>query len=136
MTAKEYLKQAKHLDAQINSLLREVDYWRDLSTRVSGSSFEAHYNPNRPTEAPFVHALEMIDETQREIDQKLQMLVKLKAEIGRVIDRMPDQEERMVLRYRYLNDCSWEEISALLNVSERTVYRIHGSALQNFSVPE
>ena len=119
MTAKEYLKQAKHLDAQINSLLREVDYWRDLST-----------------EAPFVHALEMIDETQREIDQKLQMLVKLKAEIGRVIDRMPDQEERMVLRYRYLNDCSWEEISALLNVSERTVYRIHGSALQNFSVPE
>lgn len=136
MTAKEYLKQAKHLDAQINSLLREVDYWRDLSTRVSGSGFEAHYNPNRPTEAPFVHALEMIDETQREIDQKLQMLVKLKAEIGRVIDRMPDQEERMVLRYRYLNDCSWEEISALLNVSERTVYRIHGSALQNFSVPE
>lgn len=136
MTAKEYLKQAKLLDAQINSLLREIDYWRDLSTRVSGSSFEAHYNPNRPTEAPFVHALEMIDEAEREIDQKLQMLVKLKAEISRAIDRLSNREERMVLRYRYLNDCSWEEISTLMNVSERTVYRIHGTALQNFSVPE
>lgn len=136
MTAKEYLKQAKLLDAQINSLLREIDYWRDLSTRVSGSSFEAHYNPNRPTEAPFVHALEMIDETEREIDQKLQMLVKLKAEISRAIDRLSNREERMVLRCRYLNDYSWEEISALMNVSERTVYRIHGTALQNFSVPE
>lgn len=136
MTAKEYLKQAKLLDAQINSLLREIDYWRDLSTRVSGSSFEAHYNPNRPTEAPFVHALEMIDETEREIDQKLQMLVKLKAEISGAIDRLSNREERMVLRCRYLNDYSWEEISALMNVSERTVYRIHGTALQNFSVPE
>ncbi len=136
MTAKEYLKQGKLLDVQINSLLREIDYWRDLSTRVSGSSFEVHYNPNRPTEAPFVHALKMIDETEREIDQKLQMLVKLKAEISRAIDRLSNREERMVLRYRYLNDCSWEEISTLMNVSERTVYRIHGTALQNFSVPE
>ncbi|WP_019543596.1 DUF1492 domain-containing protein [Selenomonas bovis] len=136
MTAKEYLKQGKLLDVQINSLLREIDYWRDFSTRVSGSSFEVHYNPNRPTEAPFVHALKMIDETEREIDQKLQMLVKLKAEISRAIDRLSNREERMVLRYRYLNDCSWEEISTLMNVSERTVYRIHGTALQNFSVPE
>ena len=136
MTPKQYLKQAKHLDAQINSLLREVDYWRDLSTRLSGESFEPHYNPNHPTEAPFVHALEMIDETQHKIDQKLQKLVKLKFEISKSIDQLSNQEERMVLRYRYLNDCSWEDISALLNVSERTVYRIHGSALQNFSVPE
>jgi RNA polymerase sigma factor (sigma-70 family) len=78
----------------------------------------------------------MIDETQHKIDRKLQKLVKLKFEISKAIDQLSNQEERMVLRYRYLNDCSWEDISALLNVSERTVYRIHGSALQNFSVPE
>ena len=136
MTPKQYLKQAKHLDAQINSLLREVAYWRALSTRLSSGGFDPHYNPNRPTEAPFVHALEMIEETQRKIDQKLQKLVKLKYEISKAIEQLPDQEERMVLRYRYLNDCSWEDISALLNVSERTVYRIHGSALQHFSLPE
>lgn len=135
MTAKEYLGQAKHLDAQINYHLRELDYWRDLATRVSGSSFEAHYNPNRPTEAPFVHALEMIDETEREIDRKLQRLVTLKAEICAAIDMLASQEEKMVLRYRYLDDCTWEEICRFLHVSERTVYRIHGSALQNFSVP-
>ena len=31
MTAKEYLNQARHLDALINCRLREIDYWRDLS---------------------------------------------------------------------------------------------------------
>ena len=49
MTAKEYLNQARHLDALINCRLREIDYWRDLSSSVSGSNFEPHYNPNKPT---------------------------------------------------------------------------------------
>lgn len=136
MNAKEYLSQAKYLDAQINCHLRELDYWRDLAGRVSGSNFDAHYNPNRPTDAPFVHALEMIDETQNEIDRKLQRLVTLKAEISAAIDGLENQEEKLVLRYRYLDECAWDEISRLLHVSERTVYRLHGTALQNFTVPK
>ena len=40
MTAKEYLNQARHLDALINCRLREIDYWRDLSSSVSGSNFK------------------------------------------------------------------------------------------------
>ena len=47
MTAKEYLNQARHLDALINCRLREIDYWRDLSSSVSGSNFEPHYIPSR-----------------------------------------------------------------------------------------
>ncbi len=39
MTAKEYLNQARHLDALIHCRLREIDYWRDLSSSVSGSQF-------------------------------------------------------------------------------------------------
>ncbi|MBS5544387.1 MAG: sigma-70 family RNA polymerase sigma factor [Lachnospiraceae bacterium] len=136
MNAKEYLSQAKYLDAQINSHLRELDYWRDLAGRVSGSNFEAHYNPNRPTEAPFVHALEMIDGTQNEIDRKLQCLVTLKAEISAAIDKLENQEEKLVLRYRYLDECTWEEIGRMLHMSERSVYRLHGMALKNFTVPE
>ena len=66
MTAKEYLNQARHLDALINCRLREIDYWRDLSSSVSGSNFEPHYNPNKPTEAPFVRCLEKIDAIQSE----------------------------------------------------------------------
>ena len=67
MTAKEYLNQARHLDALINCRLREIDYWRDLSSSVSGSNFEPHYNPNKPTEAPFVRCLEKIDAIQRDV---------------------------------------------------------------------
>ena len=136
MTAKEYLNQARHLDALINCRLREIDYWRELSSSVSGSNFEPHYNPNKPTEVPFVRCLEKIDTIQRDVAEKIAYLVRLKGEINTAIDALEMRDEQLVLRYRYLDDCTWEEISRMLNVSLRTVHRIHGSALQHFSVPE
>ena len=137
MTAKEYLNQARHLDALINCRLREIDYWRDLSSSVSGTRFDGMpHSPNRPTEAPFVRCLEKIDEIQRSVEEKITYLVRLKEEINTAIDKLENRDEQLVLRYRYLDDCTWEVISRMLNVSLRTVHRIHGSALQNFSVPD
>ena len=137
MTAKEYLNQARHLDALINCRLREIDYWRDLSSSVSGMKFDGMpHSPNKPTEAPFVRCLEKIDAIQRDVAEKVAYLVCLKETINAAIDRLASREEQLVLRYRYLDNCSWEEISRMLNVSLRTVHRIHGSALQNFSVPD
>lgn len=136
MTPKEYLNQARHLDALINCRLREIDYWRDLSNSVAGSSFEEHHNPNRPADAPFVRCLEKIDVIQRDVEEKVTHLVSLREDINARIDMLASHEEQMVLRYRYLDNCTWEEIAAMVNVSLRTVHRIHGSALQNFPLPE
>ena len=137
MTAKEYLNQARHLDALINCRLREIDYWKELSSSVSGMRFDGMpHSPTRPTEAPFVRCLEKIDEIQRSVEEKIAYLVRLKEEINTAIDKLESRDEQLVLRYRYLDDCTWEEISRMLNVSLRTVHRIHGSALQNFSVPD
>ena len=60
------------------------------------------------------------------------------AEIAAVVAafKSATREEQLVLRYRYLDNCSWEEISRMLNVSLRTVHRIHGAALQNFIIPD
>lgn len=135
MTTKEYLNQARHLDALIHCRLREIDYWRDLSSSVSGSSFEEHHNPNRPTEAPFVRCLEKIDEIQHSVEEKVAYLICLKEEINKAIDKLDNRDEQLLLRYRYLDNCTWEEIAAMLNVSIRSVHRIHGMALQHFSVP-
>ena len=136
MTAKEYLNQARHLDALINCRLREIDYWKDLSGSVSGMKLDGMpHSPNRPTEAPFVRCLEKIDEIQRDVAQKVELLVAIRDKINTAIDKLADRDEQMVLRYRYLDNLSWTEISMMMNVSERTVYRIHGAALQNFSVP-
>ena len=93
MTAKEYLNQARHLDALINCRLREIDYWRDLSSSVSGMKFDGMpHSPNRPTEAPFVRCLEKIDEIQRDVEDKVAYLVRLKEEINTAIDMLASRD--------------------------------------------
>ena len=137
MTAKEYLNQVRHLEALINCRLREIDYWKDLSSSVSGMRFDGMpHRTNRPTEAPFVRYLEKIEEIQRSVEEKVAQLISLRDEINARIDMLENHEEQALIRYRYIDGCTWEEIGHMLSVSLRTVHRIHGSALQNFSVPD
>lgn len=136
MTPKQYLNQARHLDALINSRLREIDYWKDMSTSISGSSSDGMpHNPNRSTEAHFVKCLAKVEEKQEDVEMKVTWLIRLRDEISSRIDLLHNPSEQLVLRYHYLDNYTWEEIAALMNVSLRTVYRIHGEALQHFSVP-
>ena len=73
---------------------------------------------------------------EQRIDAQINRLVDLRSEINAAIESMENPEERLLLKYRYLKNESWEDISYELNVSYRTVHRIHASALNNFVVPK
>lgn len=73
---------------------------------------------------------------QEKINHEIAPLVDLKAEMEDAIEKLSNVDERLLLRYRYLDNHSWEEIGVLLNASVRTVHCTHSSALQNFSVPD
>ena len=133
MTAKEYLSKVKRLDEAINCRLRELEYWRDLSCRLSGGSFDENYDPNPPTEAPFTRCLEKIDEIERDVNAKVDTLVDLRRAVNRAIDAMDNRDEQILLRCRYLDGLSWEDICRIMNISLRTVHRLHSAALEKFA---
>lgn len=135
MTAKEYLKQAWLLEAEINRLTDKLTYWRSLAFKISSGGFEMNYNVSRPCEASFVDTLAMIEEKEREIDKKLCRLLNLRAEIESQIDKLPNKDERLVLHYRYVDHRAWNDICRQLHVSKRTVFRIQEEALKKIFVP-
>ena len=138
MTAKEYLKQAYLLDKQIQVEVKELEQLREMHGTIQGCSYgeKVGSNPNRNLEAPLIKTIEKIWEYEQKIDKKINRLVDLRSEINAAIEKMENPEERLLLKYRYLKNESWEDISYELNVSYRTVHRIHASALNNFVVPE
>lgn len=137
MTSKEYLSQIRNKQAVIDIKLRELEYWRQLSTRVTAVKCDGMpHNPNRPTEAPFVACIAKIDELERDVSAKIVELSNLWTEVTTAIDALKNEKERLLLRYRYLDGSSWNKIEQSLNVSERTAFRIHETALQNFNVPK
>jgi RNA polymerase sigma factor (sigma-70 family) len=114
----------------------ELERLRDYSTRLTSCSFEGErVSKSRSTEAPFAKIIEKILDLEKVINRDIDRHVDLKTEMNAAIDRVSNVDERLLLRYRYLNNYNWDEIAQLLNVSGRTVHRIHSSALYNFSVP-
>ena len=49
---------------------------------------------------------------------------------------VPDTDERMVLRYRYIHNMTWEQIGSELNADKSTVRRWHGNALAHVVLPD
>ena len=136
MTAKEYLRQAYRLDQKINSDLEEMASLREMAANVSSPQFTERGQTSRNTDAPFVRCIEKIMDLEHRINQEVDLLVDLKDEIRAVITTVEDTDERMVLKYRYVHNYTWEQIGNELHADSRTVRRWHGKALAHVVVPE
>nr|DAQ43970.1 MAG TPA: Protein of unknown function (DUF722) [Caudoviricetes sp.] len=136
MTAKEYLSQAYRLDQRIDSNIAEITRLREMACGISSPSWEEKVQTSRNTDAPFVRCLEKIMDLEKVVNSEIDTLVDLKRQIRTTIERVPNTDEQLVLRYRYIHNCTWEQIGNELNADARTIRRWHGDALQKVKVPQ
>ena len=129
MDAKEYLSQAYRVDQRINSKLEQVMSLRALLGKATGTLSGA---PKAAT--PNLHSMEdtickMVD-MEKEINDDIDTLVDLKAEIMACIKRVENTEYQTLLELRYLCFKRWEEIAIDLNYSMQYAFRMHERALE------
>ncbi len=136
MTSKEYLRQAYRLDQKINSDIEEVARLREMAGSISSPLMGDKVQTSRNGDAPFVRGMEKILRLEEKIDREIDTLVSLKSQMRDVIASVPDTDERMVLRYRYIHNMTWEQIGSELNADKSTVRRWHGSALIHVVLPD
>jgi DNA-directed RNA polymerase specialized sigma subunit len=134
MTAKEYLRQAWHLDTKIDMKLEQVAALHELAKKATSTLSDMPGAPTRNT-----HKMEdiiiKIMMLENEVNDDIDMLVDLKDEIMGVIGAVDEEECRLVLEKRYLCYETWEEIALDMHCGLRTIYRIHGEALKKIAVP-
>lgn len=128
MNAKEYLSQAYRIDQRINSKLEQVMSLRALLGKATGTLTGT---PKAVTPNP--HSMEdaickMVD-MENEINDDIDTLVDLKAEIMSCIKRVENTEYQTLLEMRYLCFKRWEEIAIELNYSMQYAFRMHDRAL-------
>ena len=136
MTSKEYFCQAYRLDERINSDLEELAWLRAMAGSLRSSAPRDRVQISRRGEAAFVSGVERILALEQKIDREIDQLVDLREQMREVIDTVKNRDERMVLRYRYINGMSWEQIELKMHAAERTVFRWHASALQHVKLPD
>ena len=115
MTAKEYLSQARLLDARINAKIQQVAALNDLATHATATLTGMPRNPNR-SESRMAEAVVKIVDLQNEINHDIDELVDLKREITRRVKSIPNAEYQLLLEKRYL--CFGEAVSVLHALGE------------------
>lgn len=134
MTAKEYLSQARYLDARINSKIKQVEQLNDLATSATSALTGMPHSPNKAT-SKMAYIVDKIVDLQVEINRDIDTLVDLKKEMRDVIGAIPDVEQQTILEQRYLCFMKMEQISVDMGYSLQHLYRLHDEALKKIVIP-
>lgn len=129
----KYLKRYVILDREIDRKLKEVDCWRAKLSRLTpvySSQPKGGGTIYSRTEEIIIKITDMEEAINADIDK----LIDLKQEIERVIDSVPNDKERLLLKYRYLDGKTFEWIAAEMNYSWRHIHRLHSQALSNLNL--
>ena len=130
MAAKEYLKQAFHIDRRINDKLEQISSMRDLATKatsvITGMPGSATHDPHSMQEV-----IAKIIDDEEEVNAAIDRLVDLKREIRHTIEQVPNENEKMLLEQRYLSFKSWERVAEDMHFSLRWVHILHSRALKS-----
>ena len=134
---KLYLKQNRNLDELIQSNRQELNDLETLKRSIPGIDYSKDRVQVSPSnEAAFARIVEKICLLENDIRSDIENLLSLKLEIRTVINAVKNNEEKLVLKYRYLNFLSWDEVADKMNVSIRTACRLHVIALRHVKIPE
>ena len=128
MKAKEYLSQARHLDARINTKIMQVAQLNDLARRATSTLSGMPHNPNKGS-SQMANTVGKIVDLQNEINTDIDALVDLKRDIAALIKRVPNSDQQTVLEKRYLCFQPWEQIAIDMSYSLHYLYKVHSAAL-------
>lgn len=132
MTAKEYLLQLDTLRDEIESTNLALE---KIFTEASGIK-AITYDKDRVQVSPSNHAENFMVKLAELGDEYAQMQMKYKLECDKriaMINGLSNPIHVRILRKRYIDGKTFEEIAVALHYTYRHVTRLHGSALQEFS---
>lgn len=129
---KELLQSVVYLNAEINALQEELEVFK--STLLKATDY-AGVKVQSDNTQPYDDRYSRYMEKSENIDKKIDELVEQKDEISSHIDLIESPLYRVILRERYINNKSLEQISELkeLQYSVRHIERLHGEALSCFN---
>ena len=136
MTPKNYLLQYRDIDGEITSLNEDIYRLRELSTKTStGNISDMPRATKDNTEASFVAIIEKIIDIEKQRNKKIAELLILKYQIESAITNVDVIRFRTLLRDKYINGLTLEQIAVNMDKSWRHIVRWHGQALQMVKVP-
>ena len=120
MTAKEYLQQYRHIQREIEDIDRRMAQIRLKYAAPSAINYSDMPKAHN-SEHDLSDYIVKMDELTDYMISKYTRLRGIEVDIYMRVDRMENQKERELLRYRYIDGMTWTEIADALDMPINTV---------------
>lgn len=127
---KEELKEYANIKRELHQVEEQIEKLRyEKNNFIKSCTFsDMPKNPNI-YDNKIETLLIKIEEAEEKYINLYSNLLEVQTKIENVINTL-DPRERVLMRYRYIECKSWEEISVLINYSWKQTHRIHSKILQ------
>lgn len=126
---KEFLSRYLEIMAEEKDIREEIAYWESKAQKVT-SSWSAVPSGGNGSDKVQMGAIKIAELRESLID-KINHLVAVRIEIERAIGTVQDDTQRRLLRRKYINGLTLEQIAVEMHYSYVHTCRIHGYALSN-----
>lgn len=130
---KEYLKSYHNAVISYDCIEREIEKLRELKTSVSIKYSDMPGSGSRSI-ADLSAYSEKLDELEQRLMEEQKNKIKMFAGILMNISRMEDEESKNILRLRYIQMLTWENICQIVGCGWTEIHRKHAKALKNFKI--
>lgn len=130
---KEYLKGYIYSVRKAQRLKEQMD---ELRSQQMFPSVNHDGMPQGNAHSDLSGYMARLDALISQLEHEQALAVQQYREIHDRIHQMQEGAEKEVLIRRYLMGRTWEQIAVEMNYTYRHVTRLHGAALQSFSLPE
>lgn len=131
MTAREFLRQSLRNYRKLNCTLEQILTLQDTLNRITPVLNGTPSIGNKSTSVIENAVVNFIDESNT-LSADVVKYLETRAKIADAISVMVDENERLILQYRYLSFTEWKKIAKNMNISLQRAYQIHNRALRSF----
>lgn len=124
---KELLLKVKRQVMYVSTLEEELDRLRMEATQLKSPSFGEAVQSNHTKD--LAEAVEKIDEYAALVKKEINRLNEIKRNADTLINQVPQEDRRAILRRRYFLCQSWMEVSRELHYHCDYLRRLHNKAL-------
>ena len=131
MTGKEYLEQLIEKDTAIRRKRQRLETLRSVATNLS-IEYESEAVQRTRAQSPLENIMAIIIDLDREIENDVNPLVNLKADVWKQLDGLTDERYKQILWLKYAEQKTWREIGAAIHYTARYAKMLKPHALRSF----
>lgn len=127
-----YLKRYKLIDNSINNLLREKEMWQTRAEKIT-QTFTGMPSGGDGENQRELAICKMID-CENDVVRLIDQFVDLGNEIKAIINRVTEDELRLLLENRYIHGKTFEQMAVDMHYSWRWIHVLHKKALSKLFI--